>query len=77
MGFGSLVDIFRAAHGRARMVAAGLGLSSVPESTIEAALRNKTVGLVKLAVPQPSATLGLVYRKASRATCASGCFATC
>jgi LysR family transcriptional regulator of abg operon len=49
----------------ARLVAAGVGLSSVPESTARDGLRTKAVGLVKLQVPQPSATLGLVYRTAS------------
>lgn len=49
----------------ARLVAAGVGLSSVPESTARDALKNKTVSLVKLTAPQPSATLGLVYRLAS------------
>jgi len=46
----------------ARLVAAGVGLSSVPESTAQEALDNKTVSLVRLQPPQPSATLGLVYR---------------
>jgi len=49
----------------ARMVAAGVGLSSVPESTAREPSRAKEVSLVKLESPQPSATLGLVYRKAS------------
>lgn len=47
------------------LVAAGVGLSSVPESTARDALKNKTVSLVKLLSPQPSATLGLVYRIAT------------
>ncbi|MES2186301.1 MAG: LysR family transcriptional regulator [Pseudomonadota bacterium] len=49
----------------ARMVAAGVGLGSVPESTAQDALRSKTVALVRLRNPQPSATLGLVYRTAA------------
>ena len=49
----------------ARLVAAGVGLSSVPESAAREGLRAKTVGQLKLKVPQPSATLGLVYRTAS------------
>ena len=46
----------------ARMVAAGVGLSSVPETTAKEALKSKDVSLVKLETPQPTATLGLVYR---------------
>ena len=49
----------------ARMVAAGGGLSSVPETTAKDALKSQAVGLVKLQTPQPTATLGLVYRTAS------------
>jgi LysR family transcriptional regulator, regulator of abg operon len=49
----------------ARLVAAGIGLSSVPESTAREALRSKTVSLVKLQTPQPAAMLGLVYRIAA------------
>jgi len=49
-----------------RMVAAGVGLSSVPESTATEAVQRKLVGLVRLESPPPSATLGLVYRNSSR-----------
>ena len=49
----------------ARLVAAGVGLSSGQESTARDALKNKTVSLVKMLSPQPSATLGLVYRLAT------------
>jgi LysR family transcriptional regulator of abg operon len=49
----------------ARMVAAGVGLSSVPESTAIEALRGKLVSLVRLESPPPSAILGLVYRSPS------------
>jgi DNA-binding transcriptional LysR family regulator len=49
----------------ARMVAAGVGLSSVPESTAQDLLKTKAVRLIKVQVPQASATLGLVYRTAS------------
>jgi LysR family transcriptional regulator of abg operon len=49
----------------ARMVAAGVGLSSVPETTATDALKSKAVSLVKLQTPQPTATLGLVYRIAA------------
>lgn len=51
----------------ARLVAEGVGLSSVPESTARDALKNKAVGQVKLQSPQPTATLGLVYRIATSA----------
>ncbi|CAN5749751.1 LysR family transcriptional regulator [soil metagenome] len=47
-----------------RMVAQGIGLSSVPESTARALLESGAVGTVKLTIQQPSATLGLVYRAA-------------
>jgi DNA-binding transcriptional LysR family regulator len=47
------------------MVAAGVGLSGVPESTARDALRTKSVGLVKVQTPLPSAALGLVYRTAA------------
>ncbi|HUD34793.1 MAG TPA: LysR family transcriptional regulator [Variovorax sp.] len=47
------------------MVAAGVGLSSVPESTAQDALRNQSISLVKVGTPLPSATLGLVYRTAA------------
>ena len=49
-----------------RMVAAGVGLSSVPESTATEAVQSKLVSLIRLESPPPSATLGLVYRSASR-----------
>jgi LysR family transcriptional regulator, regulator of abg operon len=49
----------------ARLVAAGVALSSVPESMAHDALRNKTIRLVKVQTPLPSATLGLVYRTAA------------
>lgn len=49
----------------AQMVAAGVGLSSVPETTAKEVLKSKTVSLVKLQIPQPIATLGLVYRIAA------------
>ncbi len=49
----------------ARLVAAGVGLSSVPESTAQEALRSGVVSLIRLQTPQPSATLGLVYRTAA------------
>ena len=49
----------------AKMVACGVGLSSVPESTARDPVRAKAVSVVKLQMPQPSATLGLVYRTAS------------
>jgi LysR family transcriptional regulator of abg operon len=49
----------------ARLVGAGVGISSVPESTAQEALRSKAVSLVKLQSPQPTATLGLVYRIAA------------
>ena len=49
----------------AHMVAAGVGLSSVPETTANDALKSKSVSLVKLQTPQATATLGLVYRTAS------------
>lgn len=49
----------------AQMVAAGVGLSSVPETTAKEALKSKAVRMVKLQTPQPTATLGLVYRTAS------------
>lgn len=49
----------------ARMVAAGVGLSSVPETTARDALKSKAVSLVRLQSPQPTATLGLVYRTAA------------
>ncbi len=49
-----------------RMVAAGIGLSSVPESTAQSALRSKAVSLIKVQTPQPTATLGLVYRTAAK-----------
>lgn len=49
----------------ARMVAAGVGLSSVPETTANEACRNGDVSLVTLEAPQPSAMLGLVYRIAA------------
>ena len=49
----------------AHMVAAGVGLSSVPETTANDALKSKAVSLVKLQTPQATATLGLVYRTAS------------
>lgn len=48
-----------------RMVAAGVGLSSVPESTAFEAVRGKLVSLVRVESPPPKATLGLVYRSAS------------
>ncbi|MDB5847396.1 MAG: LysR family transcriptional regulator [Rhodoferax sp.] len=51
----------------ARMVAAGVGFSSVPQSTAEEPLRNKAVNLVRMETPQQSATLGLVYRTAAAA----------
>lgn len=46
----------------ARLVAAGVGLSSVPESMARDALRSQTISLVKVRTPQPGATLGMVYR---------------
>lgn len=49
----------------ARLVAAGVGLSSVPESMAKDALRSKAIGLVKVQTALPSATLGLVYRTAA------------
>ena len=49
----------------AKMVACGVGLSSVPESTARDPIRAKAVSVVKLQMPPPSATLGLVYRTAS------------
>jgi LysR family transcriptional regulator, regulator of abg operon len=49
----------------ARLVAAGVALSSVPESMAKDALKSKAVSLVKVETPLPSATLGLVYRAAA------------
>lgn len=49
----------------AQMVAAGVGLASVPETTARHLLSNGAVGSVKLNIQQPGATLGLVYRAAS------------
>lgn len=48
----------------ARMVAAGVGLSSVPESTAREAKVGGAVTVLKLRTAQPKATLGLVYRDA-------------
>lgn len=47
------------------MVAAGVGLGSVPKTTAKEAIKGKAVSLVKLQIPQATATLGLVYRTAS------------
>ncbi len=49
----------------ARMVAAGVGVSSVPETTARELLKSKAVSLIKVDSPQPTATLGLVYRTAA------------
>jgi LysR family transcriptional regulator of abg operon len=49
----------------ARMVGAGVGLSSVPESTALEAVTRGAVRILQLRVPQPQATLGLVYRAAA------------
>jgi len=49
----------------ARMVASGVGLGSVPESTAREHLRSNAVSLIKMQTPQPNATLGLVYRAAA------------
>ncbi|MDQ8732185.1 LysR family transcriptional regulator [Bradyrhizobium sp. LHD-71] len=46
----------------ARMVAEGVGVSSVPVSTAREAERNNRVRRIRLQAPQPSAMLGLVYR---------------
>jgi LysR family transcriptional regulator, regulator of abg operon len=48
-----------------RMVAEGVGVSSVPISTAREAERSGRVCRIRLQVPQPSATLGLVYRIAA------------
>ena len=49
----------------AKLVASGVGLGVVPESTAHDYLRGNSVCLIKLQVPLPSATLGIVYRAAS------------
>jgi LysR family transcriptional regulator, regulator of abg operon len=46
----------------ARMVAAGVGISAVPESTARDAIQSGGVAPIELQVVLPSATLGLVYR---------------
>ncbi len=46
----------------AKLVASGVGISSVPESTAREHLKSKTVSLLHLQTPHPTATLGLVYR---------------
>jgi LysR family transcriptional regulator of abg operon len=46
----------------ARLVAEGVGVSSVPVSTAREAERGGRVRRVRLQVPQPSAMLGMVYR---------------
>jgi DNA-binding transcriptional LysR family regulator len=49
----------------AHMVAAGVGLSSVPQSTAQEAVARGSVRVLQLRVPQPLATLGIVYRAAT------------
>jgi DNA-binding transcriptional LysR family regulator len=49
----------------ARLVAEGVGMSSVPVSTAREAERGGRVRRVRLQVPQPGAMLGLVYRVAA------------
>jgi LysR family transcriptional regulator of abg operon len=49
----------------AKLVACGVGLSNVPESSARDHLQNKAVSLIRLETPQPNATLGLVYRMTS------------
>ena len=46
----------------ARLVAEGVGVSSVPVSTAREAERGGRVRRVRLQAPQPSAMLGMVYR---------------
>jgi DNA-binding transcriptional LysR family regulator len=48
-----------------RMVAAGVGVSSVPESTAREAVERGIVRILHLKAPQPGATLGVVYRAAA------------
>lgn len=48
----------------ARLVAHGVGLSCVPESTARELLAEHRVERVRLDTPRPEATLGLVYRTA-------------
>lgn len=47
----------------ARLVANGVGISSVPESTAREHLENKSIVMLRVQTPHPAATLGLVYRK--------------
>ena len=49
----------------ARIVAEGVGVSSVPVATAREAERGGRVRRVRLQAPQPSAMLGLVYRVAA------------
>jgi len=49
----------------AKLVAHGVGMSSVPASTAREHVRSKAVSLVRLQAPQQTATLGLVYRETS------------
>jgi DNA-binding transcriptional LysR family regulator len=49
----------------ARMVAAGVGLGSVPESTAREAAAVHPVVVLKMRAPQPRATLGLVFRRSA------------
>ena len=49
----------------ARIIAGNVGLSGVPETTAKEGLQTKAVSLVKLQIPQSTATLGLVSRTAS------------
>ncbi|OWT63618.1 LysR family transcriptional regulator [Candidimonas nitroreducens] len=49
----------------AKLVANGVGLSSVPASTAQEHVRSKAANLIRLQSPQQTAILGLVYRETS------------
>lgn len=51
-----------------QMVGAGLGVTLIPEMAVAVETRNAPVDVVRLAPPQPSRTVGMIWRKGSPLT---------
>ena len=48
-----------------QMVAAGMGVTLIPEMAVAAETRRVAVDVVRLKAPQPTRTIGLIWRKGS------------
>ena len=60
-------DVFAATslHTLVQMVSAGIGVTLIPEMAVAVETRSAAVSVANFAAPQPSRTIGMVWRKSS------------